>query len=975
MPATVEGCCHTHKKEKQDSKQLLRWWPKVFVCFVFLLLDVSKHTRLHLLCVRRPRRSKTIHRRTPSILSTNTNMVVIIKKRRYLLPVVVTLILALCQRPTLVVAGGDEEDEEEREQFVFIRGSQAPPSQSKRQNQAWSTWDYCMLDQQPIVVLSKNVKTGEFEVVKRFNWIEDPMTQNMDDIFEDLQLPPTLPGGDELDINADFSPDNNDHQDDGGGRRSLASRARARRRGTTRYLTQNDILRRTKYDDLSRLSSSSSSLYSSSSFPGLQVVTSGGRRRRGLQILQGDGGESTTNTTHDDDILLHDGNNNLDSDSNGSGLLTNDLDSDGSEASTTLTTNGDDTYHEEDEEFEYYYARECDCHSPPYPVVYCPLSVQTCNAPVLPSSTGGSKNPLEYEFLPGCITPPKRLQGSRNLLLTTIVWFAFLLIFMVFTHFGKNLFNYMISLFVPTWNDHVSRRMMQYDRHRANSYIRSYVFRRRLLIQQRLAAELAEQIAGHSNSTTNGDMPNGNSDNENNADDENDPFRVPTSLALRTKIYKAPPPANDDIELPTTSTKLSSSSSCPPTSTSGVNPTRKKKIFKASETMETIYTSSSEDECCCSKSTDSYGNENDGSSMPNTSSSSKQDPPSQLLQQQEPNMSLSITSEEGEEDIKDIHDSSSSDIFDYDSPGCAICFVALEDGDRIGALSCNHTFHVDCLKVWLPKRNVCPLCQARNIASPRYDKVTHSSRVVGLYLLCVVSLSWISNSNLLAAAMKADTGTHRNLKKLNEFQGNGFLWQASLDATSGRASSVEVSSCNLHDPSASWERRLQQHTYDLVESWPTLLAKGSTTLGMIRTSPHDPDKHSTTIRLRLLNLPLLSFGKVRQANVTYGVKKFPYELHVPITGGLLSLLIPSAKDRGWLKFVVETDTLAATTTRSKSVRCRLRTEIAGHYSPRIAGRPPISKLRKWMYLSSQSYVHAYSMWRFHRLWREGVKSL
>lgn len=43
-------------------------------------------------------------------------------------------------------------------------------------------------------------------------------------------------------------------------------------------------------------------------------------------------------------------------------------------------------------------------------------------------------------------------------------------------------------------------------------------------------------------------------------------------------------------------------------------------------------------------------------------------------------------------------------------PNCSICFVELENGDRIGALDCQHTFHSDCLKSWLSRRNACPLC-------------------------------------------------------------------------------------------------------------------------------------------------------------------------------------------------------------------------------------------------------------------------
>ena len=44
---------------------------------------------------------------------------------------------------------------------------------------------------------------------------------------------------------------------------------------------------------------------------------------------------------------------------------------------------------------------------------------------------------------------------------------------------------------------------------------------------------------------------------------------------------------------------------------------------------------------------------------------------------------------------------------------CSICLGTLQDGMRIGSLSCNHEFHVDCLKTWLKRKNHCPLCNDR----------------------------------------------------------------------------------------------------------------------------------------------------------------------------------------------------------------------------------------------------------------------
>ena len=60
---------------------------------------------------------------------------------------------------------------------------------------------------------------------------------------------------------------------------------------------------------------------------------------------------------------------------------------------------------------------------------------------------------------------------------------------------------------------------------------------------------------------------------------------------------------------------------------------------------------------------------------------------------------------------------------DDDENTCTICFTPLQDGDRVGALPCQHMFHVDCLKVWLTRRNACPLC-AVPAALPQYEPTT-----------------------------------------------------------------------------------------------------------------------------------------------------------------------------------------------------------------------------------------------------------
>jgi len=50
---------------------------------------------------------------------------------------------------------------------------------------------------------------------------------------------------------------------------------------------------------------------------------------------------------------------------------------------------------------------------------------------------------------------------------------------------------------------------------------------------------------------------------------------------------------------------------------------------------------------------------------------------------------------------------------------CSICLVELSEAERIGDLPCQHTFHLSCLKMWLSRKNTCPLCQHEDVAYPK----------------------------------------------------------------------------------------------------------------------------------------------------------------------------------------------------------------------------------------------------------------
>lgn len=57
-----------------------------------------------------------------------------------------------------------------------------------------------------------------------------------------------------------------------------------------------------------------------------------------------------------------------------------------------------------------------------------------------------------------------------------------------------------------------------------------------------------------------------------------------------------------------------------------------------------------------------------------------------------------------------------------DTVTCAICLSTIGDGERVGKLTCNHVYHVECLKPWLQGgKNVCPMCRRVEIAQPSHD--------------------------------------------------------------------------------------------------------------------------------------------------------------------------------------------------------------------------------------------------------------
>ncbi|XP_030450808.1 E3 ubiquitin-protein ligase MBR2-like isoform X1 [Syzygium oleosum] len=46
---------------------------------------------------------------------------------------------------------------------------------------------------------------------------------------------------------------------------------------------------------------------------------------------------------------------------------------------------------------------------------------------------------------------------------------------------------------------------------------------------------------------------------------------------------------------------------------------------------------------------------------------------------------------------------------------CCICQEEYADGDDLGVLGCGHEFHADCIKEWLMRKNLCPICKTTGL--------------------------------------------------------------------------------------------------------------------------------------------------------------------------------------------------------------------------------------------------------------------
>lgn len=179
---------------------------------------------------------------------------------------------------------------------------------------------------------------------------------------------------------------------------------------------------------------------------------------------------------------------------------------------------------------------------------------------------------------------------------------------------------------------------------------------------------------------------------------------------------------------------------------------------------------------------------------------------------------------------------------------------------------------------------------------------------------------------------------------------DSFTWEASVDRTTGIASSKETSFKSLRDEKEFPAKRIF-HLY------PTWLCRFPVSFGLLRSV--QTSRGGVCIRDRFFGRDLLIFGpaKSRLVSVAFqeGIVHNTYAIEWPITGGLLSIPAPRAA----LVFCL------FTTHGQNGRTSSIVTRVSG-YRPALTGQPPVSRIRSAVYVSTQSLIHAGVMWRFHR---------
>ena len=93
-----------------------------------------------------------------------------------------------------------------------------------------------------------------------------------------------------------------------------------------------------------------------------------------------------------------------------------------------------------------------------------------------------------------------------------------------------------------------------------------------------------------------------------------------------------------------------------------------------------------------------------------------------------------LTEEEISKISKKTYTKNYMDILQLGQESCPICYDDLEEGQEVFELPhCRHTFHENCIRAWLIKNPVCPMCRADVKSHITNDVIININESIGNY--------------------------------------------------------------------------------------------------------------------------------------------------------------------------------------------------------------------------------------------------
>ena len=380
-------------------------------------------------------------------------------------------------------------------------------------------------------------------------------------------------------------------------------------------------------------------------------------------------------------------------------------------------------------------ARPCDCWNSAIwgYTYYCTMPRTHC---AIPTSPGG---------VPACVDIHKQRRIVRSIWPVLIVWYASVLFCLSFTLTGRHAMSCCLATIVPGWNQRTARRILRQDQNLANQMLLRHYRILRARHETRVLRRLQRRARRERRREQQRNNRNNNENENDRSDEEIEAFPslwemqifprrtinvnsepVATTLKLKTRIYRhgenlvgiAKNDAAEVVDGPEIVVSLSqnredlSATNGNPSNSGSELQTDKSEQQIKSDTVNAI---------------DNHVNDEEQSSE----GLEKVAVEAAVMESSTPTTNDNqVADVEDDENVNNSQNDCSShshasdaDLSEWNDNTCSICYVPLEDGDRVGALPCGHVFHVDpCLKQWLTRRNVCPLCLEDNIATPQFNR-------------------------------------------------------------------------------------------------------------------------------------------------------------------------------------------------------------------------------------------------------------